>query len=48
MELDALQERYLRLWRFTVLLDPDQMDRAAEVEAACERRFGERNELRAV
>ncbi|MBW3624384.1 MAG: HD domain-containing protein [Armatimonadetes bacterium] len=48
MELEALQERYLRLWRFTVLLDPEHLDRAADVEAACERKFGERNELRAV
>jgi hypothetical protein len=45
-ELEAMSDRYLGLWRFTVLLDPDCMDRAAAVEAACERRFGERNELR--
>ena len=45
-ELEALQERYLHLWRFTVLLDPEHADAAPVVEAACERHFGERNELR--
>ncbi len=46
VELQALEDRYRSLWRFTALLDPAHMDRAAEVEAACERKFGERNELR--
>ena len=44
-ELEALQDRYLHLWRFTVLLDPDHLHRAPDVQAACERHFGERNEL---
>jgi HD superfamily phosphohydrolase len=45
-ELEAIEDRYLHLWRFAVLLDPERFDRAEAVEAACERRFGERSELR--
>ncbi|HEY3282192.1 MAG TPA: HD domain-containing protein [Armatimonadota bacterium] len=45
LELYALQERYRQLWRFTVLLSPEHLDRQPALAAACAERFGTPSDL---
>lgn len=44
-EIGVLQERHRRLWKFYVFLNPQKMDLADKLGAACEAYFGEANHL---
>ena len=44
-EVEVLQQKHRKLWRFYVFVEPSRMDQVRRISAECEQYFGAENHL---